>query len=176
MVINCFHHPVSIVKLPLECNRQKQSQDKLLVRKLSSPLNGSEVTTYQLWAFTLPPSADSTNWGHIGDCCHAIAAQINHDFIWFMTLLRWFHFYLLVPDAPEYDNVAYHTETNSITLSWLVKCKNGIIQEYRIEYFIVDDSSESKTLSTRVNKIQIGSLPARKTLQFQVNLIYSVPS
>ncbi|XP_067048824.1 ephrin type-B receptor 1-B-like isoform X1 [Acropora muricata] len=73
-----------------------------------------------------------------------------------------------VPGAPEYDTVAYHTETNFITLSWIVKCKNGIIQEYRIEYFSVDDSSGSKTLSTRHNKIQIGSLPAGKTLRFQV--------
>ena len=117
------NHPVSIVKLPLECNQQKQSQDKLLVRKLSSPLNGREVTTYQLWALTLLPSADSTNWGYIGDVCHAIAAKINHDFISFMRLLRWFHFYVIVPDAPEYENVAYRTETNSITLYgwWSVK-------------------------------------------------------
>ena len=80
-------------------------------------------------------------------------------------------FFLIVPDAPEYDTVAYHTETNSITLSWIVKCKNGIIQEYKIEYFSVDDSSGSKILSTRDNKVQIGSLPAGKTLRFQVHLI-----
>ncbi|XP_067049582.1 ephrin type-A receptor 3-like isoform X2 [Acropora muricata] len=73
-----------------------------------------------------------------------------------------------IPGAPEYDYVAYHTETNSITLSWIVKCKNGVIQEYRIEYFSVDDSSGSKNLRTRDNKIQIGSLPAGKTLRFQV--------
>ncbi|KAK2552685.1 Ephrin type-B receptor 2 [Acropora cervicornis] len=73
-----------------------------------------------------------------------------------------------VPGAPEYDTVAYHTETNFITLSWIVKCKNGIIQEYRIEYFSVDDSSGSKSLRTRHNKIQIGSLPEGKTLRFQV--------
>ena len=77
-------------------------------------------------------------------------------------------FFLIVPDAPEYDTVAYEPETNSITLSWIVKCKNGIIQEYRIEYFSVDDSSGSKSLSTRDSKIQIGSLPAGKTLRFQV--------
>ena len=80
-------------------------------------------------------------------------------------------FFLIVPGAPEYDTVAYHTETNSITLSWIVKCKNGIIQEYKIEYFSLDDSSGSKILSTRDNKIQIGSLPAGKTLRFQVHLI-----
>ena len=83
-------------------------------------------------------------------------------------------FSLIVPGAPEYDNVAYHHETNAITLSWIVKCKNGIIQEYRIEYFSVDDSSGSKNLSTKGTKIQIGSLPAGKTLRFQVHLIYSV--
>ncbi|XP_067029861.1 ephrin type-A receptor 3-like isoform X5 [Acropora muricata] len=73
-----------------------------------------------------------------------------------------------VPGAPEYDTVAYEPETNSITLSWIVKCKNGIIQEYRIEYFSVDDFSGSKKLSTRDTKIQIDSLPAGKTLRFQV--------
>ena len=77
-------------------------------------------------------------------------------------------FFLIVPGAPEYDTVAYEPETNSITLSWIVKCKNGIIQEYRIEYFSVDDSSGSKNLRTRDTKIQIGSLPAGKTLRFQV--------
>ncbi|XP_067050046.1 ephrin type-B receptor 1-like isoform X2 [Acropora muricata] len=73
-----------------------------------------------------------------------------------------------VPGAPEFNDVTYHHETNSITLSWIVKCKNGIIQEYRIEYFSVDDFSGSKKLSTRDTKIQIGSLPAGKTLRFQV--------
>ena len=77
-------------------------------------------------------------------------------------------FFLIVPGAPEYDTVAYEPETNSITLSWIVKCKNGIIQEYRIEYVSVDDSSGSKNLRTRDTKIQIGSLPAGKTLRFQV--------
>ncbi|XP_067050795.1 ephrin type-B receptor 1-B-like isoform X2 [Acropora muricata] len=73
-----------------------------------------------------------------------------------------------VPGAPEDITVVYLTETNSIILSWIVKCKNGIIQEYRIEYFSVDDSSGNKHLSTRDNKIQIGSLLAGKTLRFQV--------
>ncbi|KAK2552750.1 hypothetical protein P5673_026198, partial [Acropora cervicornis] len=72
-----------------------------------------------------------------------------------------------VPGAPEDITVAYLAETNSIILSWIVKCKNGIIHEYRIEYFSVDDSPGSKTLSTRDNKIQIGCLPAGKTLRFQ---------
>ena len=78
---------------------------------------------------------------------------------------------MIVPGAPEDITVAYLVETNSIILSWLVKCKNGIIQEYRIEYFSVDDSSGSKNLSTRDSKIQIGSLLAGKTLRFQVYLI-----
>ncbi|XP_067049579.1 ephrin type-B receptor 1-B-like [Acropora muricata] len=73
-----------------------------------------------------------------------------------------------VPGAPEYDTVAYFSETNSIILSWIVKCKNGIIQEYKIEYFSVDDSFGRKNLITRDNKVQIGSLPAGKTLRFQV--------
>ena len=81
---------------------------------------------------------------------------------------------MIVPSAPEDITVAYLAETSSIILSWIVKCKNGIIQEYRIEYFSVDDSSGSKTLSTRDNKIHIGRLPAGKSLRFQVYLIYGV--
>ncbi|XP_015775845.1 PREDICTED: ephrin type-B receptor 1-B-like isoform X3 [Acropora digitifera] len=73
-----------------------------------------------------------------------------------------------VPGVPEDITVTYLAETNSIILSWIVKCKNGIIQEYRIEYFSVDNSSGSKNLSTRDSKIQIGSLLAGKTLRFQV--------
>ena len=69
---------------------------------------------------------------------------------------------MIVPGAPEDITVTYLAETNSIILSWIVKCKNGIIQEYRIEYFSVDDSSGNKHLSTRDNKIQIGSLLAGK--------------
>ena len=83
-------------------------------------------------------------------------------------------FFLIVPGAPEYDTVAYFSEANAIILSWIVKCKNGIIQEYGIDYFSVEDSSGSKTLSTTDNKILIGSLPAGKTLIFQVYLVYSV--
>ena len=81
---------------------------------------------------------------------------------------------MIVPGAPEDITVAYLAESNSVILSWVVKCKNGVIREYRIEYFCLDDSSGSKTLSTRDNKIQIDSLPAGKTLRFQVHLIYSV--
>ena len=81
---------------------------------------------------------------------------------------------MIVPGAPEDITVVYLVETNSVILSWIVKCKKGIIQEYRIEYFSMNNSSGSKTLSTRDNKIQIGRLPAGKTLTFQVHLIYSV--
>ena len=75
---------------------------------------------------------------------------------------------MIVPGTPEDVTVSDLTEDNSITLSWFVKCKNGILQEYRIEYFSMDDSSGSKTLSTQDNKIQIGGLPAGKTVKFQV--------
>ncbi|XP_044178241.1 ephrin type-B receptor 4-like, partial [Acropora millepora] len=35
-----------------------------------------------------------------------------------------------VPGAPEDITVAYLAETNSVILSWIVKCKNGVIREY----------------------------------------------
>lgn len=77
-------------------------------------------------------------------------------------------FFVTVPGTPEDITVTYLSETNSVTLSWFLKCKNGIIQEYGIEYFNMDDSSWSKNLSTKDSEIQISGLPAGKTFKFQV--------
>lgn len=85
-----------------------------------------------------------------------------------MTLLRLVYFSEIVPGTPEDVTVSDLTEAHSITLSWFVKCKNGIIQEYWIEYVSMDDSSGIKTLSTQDNKIQIGGLPVGKYVKFQV--------
>ena len=77
-------------------------------------------------------------------------------------------FFVTVPGTPEDITVTYLSETNSVTLSWFLKCKNGIIQEYGIEYFNMDDSSGSKNLSTKDSEIQISGLPEGKTFKFQV--------
>ena len=39
--------------------------------------------------------------------------------------------------------------SDTVSLSWAVKCEQAIIQEYRIKYFSVDYSSDVKTLITR---------------------------
>ena len=77
---------------------------------------------------------------------------------------------MIVPGAPEDITVAYLAETYSIILSWIVKCKNGIIQEYRIEYFSMNNSSGISTRRTRHSEIQIDDLPAGKTFKLQVIL------
>lgn len=76
--------------------------------------------------------------------------------------------FVTVPGIPEDITVTYLSETNSVTLSWFLKCKNGVIQEYGIEYFNMDDSSGSKNLSTKGSEIQISGLPVGKTFKFQV--------
>ncbi|XP_067029898.1 ephrin type-A receptor 3-like [Acropora muricata] len=78
-----------------------------------------------------------------------------------------------VPGTPEDITVTYLSETKSVTLSWFLKCKNGIIQEYGIEYFNMDDSSGSKNLSTKDSEIQISGLPEGKTFKFQVYAVNS---
>ncbi|XP_068753365.1 ephrin type-A receptor 3-like isoform X3 [Montipora capricornis] len=72
-----------------------------------------------------------------------------------------------VPGTPE-DVTVYLAEDDSINLSWTLKCKNGIIQKYVVQYFSVDDSSDIKTLTTKENEARIKNLVAGKTFEFQV--------
>ncbi|XP_068753375.1 ephrin type-B receptor 5-like isoform X2 [Montipora capricornis] len=73
-----------------------------------------------------------------------------------------------IPGTPEDVNV-YLAEDDSINLSWTLKCKNGIIQKYVVQYFSVDDSSDIKTLTTKENEARIKNLVAGKTFEFQVH-------
>ncbi|XP_068700593.1 ephrin type-A receptor 5-like isoform X3 [Montipora foliosa] len=72
-----------------------------------------------------------------------------------------------VPGTPD-DVTVYRAEDDSINLSWILKCKNGIIQKYVVRYFSVDDSSDIKTLTTKENEARIKNLVAGKTFEFQV--------
>ena len=72
-----------------------------------------------------------------------------------------------VPGKPEVD--VHLAEDATIELSWKLKCKNGVIKEFHVTYFRVDDTSESETLTTKETKVQIEGLTAGKTFEFQVS-------
>jgi len=72
-----------------------------------------------------------------------------------------------VPGKPEVD--VHLAEDATIELSWKLKCKNGVIKEFHVTYFRVDDTAESETLTTKETKVQIEGLTAGKTFEFQVS-------
>ena len=75
-----------------------------------------------------------------------------------------------VPDAPEV--FVRQAGGSIIVLSWDLKCKNGIITTYKVAYFIVDDNSNRKILTTAKTELRIEKLVPGKTYEFQVkNLI-----
>jgi len=50
-----------------------------------------------------------------------------------------------------------------------LKCINGVIKEFLVTYFRVDDTSESETLTTKETKVQIEGLTAGETFEFQAS-------
>jgi len=72
-----------------------------------------------------------------------------------------------VPGTPEVD--VHLAEDATIELSWKLKCKNGVMKEFLVTYFRVDDTSESETLTTKETKVEIEGLTAGKTFEFQVS-------
>ena len=74
----------------------------------------------------------------------------------------------VVPGRPEVS--IQQEEDASVALSWKLKCDdNGIIQEYHVSYFRVDEKSEIKTLNTEETKVRIENLAPGKTFEFQVS-------
>ena len=78
-----------------------------------------------------------------------------------------FAFCSIVPGRPEVS--IQQEEVASVALSWKLKCKNGIIQEYHVSYFRVDDKSENKTMNTEETKVRIENLAPGKTFEFQAS-------
>ena len=72
----------------------------------------------------------------------------------------------VVPGRPEVS--IRQEEDAAVALSWKLKCKIGIIQEYHMSYFIVDDSSNAETLTTKATTVRIERLAPGKTFEFQV--------
>ena len=74
-------------------------------------------------------------------------------------------FYLLVPGKPE---VSVEQTQDTVLVSWELEQKNGIIQSYHVKYIKKDDSSDTKTVTTKKMEQQFKDLKAGKTYEFQV--------
>ena len=55
-----------------------------------------------------------------------------------------------------------------VVVSWSLKQKNGVIQEYHVTYIREDDSSETETVTTKKMRAHF-DLMAGKTYEFQVD-------
>ena len=64
-------------------------------------------------------------------------------------------------------------EDGATVLSWKLKCKNGIIEKYKVTYFDVDDTSDDESLTTPETEQRIQKLSAGKTYEFQVTCFLS---
>ena len=58
-----------------------------------------------------------------------------------------------------------------ILLSWELKCKNGLIEKFIMDYFIVDDNSDEQIVTTTKTKLQIENLVPGKIYEFQVSYV-----
>ena len=54
-------------------------------------------------------------------------------------------------------------------MSWALEQKNGIIKGYHVTYVRKDDSSDTKTLTTKKMEQQFKDLKAGNTYEFQVS-------
>ena len=74
-------------------------------------------------------------------------------------------FYLLVPSKPE---VSVEQTQGTVLVSWELEQKNGVIQSYHVSYIRKDDSSDTKSITTKKLEQQFKELKAGKTYEFQV--------
>ena len=75
----------------------------------------------------------------------------------------------IVPGKPE---LSVEQPEAAVVVSWVLEQANGVIKEYRVTYGRVDDSSGSKTLTTKNTELQFENLNAGKTYEFQVCCIF----
>ena len=83
--------------------------------------------------------------------------------------------FALVTTVPGEPEVFVQQAGVSVTvLSWQLKCKNGIIKNYTVTYFIVDDNSDKEVLTTTKTELRIEKLVQGKTYEFQVrNVVFN---
>lgn len=75
-----------------------------------------------------------------------------------------FLFNKLVPGKPK---VSVEQPEETVIVSWTLKEKNGVIKDYYVTYVNEDDSSETKTLTTKKMEAHF-DLKAGKSYEFQV--------
>ena len=72
----------------------------------------------------------------------------------------------IVPGKP-YVSVK-QADVDIVSVSWILEDKNGVIRHYNVTYFRADDSSDSRSLTTRQMKQDFEDLKDGKTYEFQV--------
>ncbi|KAL9970842.1 hypothetical protein ACROYT_G023292 [Oculina patagonica] len=70
-----------------------------------------------------------------------------------------------IPGKPE---VSVKQTKDTVLVSWDLKQRNGIIKRYHVKYIRQDDSSDTKTLTTKEMEQLFKDLKAGKTYEFQV--------
>lgn len=76
----------------------------------------------------------------------------------------------IVPGKPE---VSVEQTKATVLVSWKLEEKNGVIKSYHVKYVRKDDSSDTKTLTTKKMEQQFKDLKAGKTYEFQVGDEYT---
>ena len=75
---------------------------------------------------------------------------------------------LLISVVPGKPDVSVKQEVNTVSVSWILEDKNGVIKRYSVTYVRADDSSDSRSLTTRQTKQDFEDLKDGKTYEFQV--------
>lgn len=77
-------------------------------------------------------------------------------------------FYTVVPGKPD---VSVEQIEATVSVSWILKLKNGIIKNYHVTYTRDDDTSDRRNLTTRETNQTFDDLKAGKTYEFQVGYV-----
>ena len=80
----------------------------------------------------------------------------------------WFILHVIVPGKPE---VSVRQPRDAVTVSWILKEKNGVVKDYHVTYAREDDSSDNKLRTTQETELHFDDLMAGKTYEFQVGKI-----
>ena len=97
-------------------------------------------------------------------------APLLHSII---TSLAIFLIYNVVPGRPE-----LFVEQNEVTVSvsWILQHKNGIIKNYEVTYVREDNYMDRRSIATNKTKHEYQDLQAGKTYEFQVYFQHHISS
>ena len=90
-----------------------------------------------------------------------------------ITSLAIFLIYNVVPGRPD-----LFVEQNEVTVSvsWILQHKNGIIKNYEVTYVREDNRMDRRSIPTNKTKHEYKDLQAGKTYEFQVYLKHHISS